>query len=62
MNQSTTNTRKAKCARCKRVLAAGEGIAHEMPWFHGRGNRYYLCNRCDEESKKSEDPSGVNYE
>lgn len=62
MNQSPTNTRKAKCGHCKRILKAGEGTAHDMPWFGGRGNRYYLCSSCEEKQKLSEDPSGVTYE
>lgn len=42
-----TNKRKAKCADCKRLLQAGEGIAHRYPMFHGKGEFYYLCSGCD---------------
>ncbi len=51
-----TNKRKAKCADCKRVLLAGEGIGHEYPMFHGNGQFYYVCPRCEEirEKEKAE--------
>jgi RNase P subunit RPR2 len=41
------NKRKAHCSDCHRLLLPGEGIQHEMPWFHGNNPIFYLCERCD---------------
>ena len=41
------NVRKCKCADCKRVLLAGEGIQHRYPMFHGTGQFFYVCPPCD---------------
>ena len=49
-----TNKRKAKCADCKRVLLAGDGIGHEYPMFHGNGKFYYVCHRCNEIREKDD--------
>jgi len=49
-----TNKRKAKCADCRRMLPAGEGIGHEYPMFHGNGQFYYVCPRCNEIREKDE--------
>ncbi|MBA4375807.1 MAG: hypothetical protein C0401_06505 [Anaerolinea sp.] len=42
-----SNSRKCKCARCKRELAKGEGIQHRYLMFHGSGQFYYYCLNCD---------------
>lgn len=58
-----TNKRKAKCADCKRMLLAGEGIGHEYPMFHGNGRFYYVCPRCEvirnNENTELHRPGGV---
>lgn len=64
MSEIIHNKRKAKCADCRRALAPGEGVQHEMGWFGGNGNSYYLCQACDRKRAmdKEEKAAGVIYE
>lgn len=69
MNNSNTNTRKARCKGCKKMLLPGEGVKEEIPWFHGRGNYYFLCKQCKKKGEdknmadsQDDDPQGVIYE
>lgn len=69
MNNTNTNTQKARCKHCKKLLLPGEAVKEEMPWFHGRGNYYFLCKPCSNKREdkntagpQDDDPQGVSYE
>lgn len=53
------NKRRVHCHKCFRILLAGEGIQHLMPWFHGNNPTYYLCEECHNKEEAERKPSDV---